>query len=361
MLNCLYITAAKLSIYIRRRLVSIADCLIPGQYLLLEQSRQYWIPYMLKVAIAFNIADIIGDKKVHYTELADINNANHEAMYRLLRALSGEGIFKEVKGKYFKNSKISESLQENHPDTIKHILKHQLYDKSLQMFQILDKAIIKGDSVSEEVFGMEPFKYLQQNPEVNNIYNNAMANSTGILSRAFLKYYSFKKYQTVADIGGGNGMLIKKILKKHTRLKGFLFDLPQVISNIPSDSLDDDIKARLSIIQGDIFEDIPIKADIYLLKNILHAFGDIQCIEILKNIKKNAPENSKVVILEMDLGKMNKRSYGKLFDVFMLMTMGSGMERNSSDYFRLFREAAIKPGKVTKTITPFNIIEGILN
>ena len=61
----------------------------------------------------------------------------------------------------------------------------------------------------------------------------------------------------VADIGGGNGSQITEILKKHTRIKGILFDLPHVIARAKERIQASGLLDRCKLVSGSFFDAVP--------------------------------------------------------------------------------------------------------
>ncbi len=356
----IYLFFAKGTIRFRKAIMCFADKLIPSKYLLFERAQKFWLPYMLRAAIDLNLADLIKDSVLSVDDLAHKSETRPDALYRLMRALSGEGIFKEHKGRRFSNSALSGSLREDNPDNMKLILKHQLYDKNVEILMNLVFTLKNGEPSSHKAFGMRPFEYLKSNPEINDLYNNAMASSTNMLCDTLLMHYSFKRNKKIIDIGGGNGILLARLLKEYNHLQGVLFDLPHVVKTAKEKVEPFNVAERLEIVPGDIFKTIPPVGDIYIMKNVFHAFGDDDCKIILEKVKKVASSGARILIIEMDLGRPNQSRYGKFYDVQMLATMENGKERTHDEYKKLFEEQNVKFVGEIKTISPFSIYEGVL-
>ena len=73
-------------------------------------------------AAELGIADLLenGAKSADY--LADITGNNPNALYRLLRALAGVGIFRETSARTFELTPMAELLQENHPMSLRPLI-----------------------------------------------------------------------------------------------------------------------------------------------------------------------------------------------------------------------------------------------
>src|SRR5262249_20119682 len=102
-------------------------------------------------------------------------------------------------------------------------------DEQFRAWAEIDYSICTGQVAFDKVFGKPIFDYLGDHPDKARIFDAAMVGIHGRESNAILDAYDFSVFGVVADIGGGNGSQITEILKKHSQLKGILFDLPHVI------------------------------------------------------------------------------------------------------------------------------------
>src|SRR6185436_21075771 len=73
----------------------------------------------------------------------------------------------------------------------------------------------------------------------------------------------------VADIGGGQGQLLKTVLEYHPKVRGVLFDLPPVVARAHADLRTGPLAERTEIVGGDCRAEVPVAADVYVLKNVL--------------------------------------------------------------------------------------------
>ena len=85
---------------------------------------------------------------------------------------------------------------------------------------------------------------------------------------AVLGAYDFARFDTIADVGGGRGHLLRAVLNVVPEAHGILFDLPAV-----TDALDLD-PDRLTAHPGDFFVDPLPTADAYVLMEVIHDWPD---------------------------------------------------------------------------------------
>ena len=96
-------------------------------------------------------------------------------------------------------------------------------------------AILGGGNLFQKVHGMSIFQYMKADPTLNNFFNKAMADLSGIHMKKILeKYEGFEGISLLVDVGGGIGASLNMIISKYPSIKGINFDLPQVIQHAPS-------------------------------------------------------------------------------------------------------------------------------
>src|SRR6516165_584645 len=188
----------------------------------------YWISQAIYAAAKFGIADHLQDGPKTVGELAGATATNPDALYRLLRALASVGIFAEGDSRQFSLTPLAEPLRSDVAGS-KRALALMSGDEQFRAWAEVDYSIRTGRIAFDKVFGKPIFDYLGEHPDKARIFDAAMVGVHGREAHAILNAYDFSEIGVVADIGGGNGSQITEILKKHTRMKGIVFDLPHVI------------------------------------------------------------------------------------------------------------------------------------
>jgi len=207
--------------------------------------------------------------------------------------------------------------------------------------------------------GMDSFAYLAQNPELARIFDNAMTSFSNLIGPTVAAAYDFCAWESLTDIGGGNGILLSHILKTHKTLHGVLADVPHVLDRARERGfLSGEIAPRASLQQCNFFEAIPSGSRAYLMKSVIHDWNDDQALQILRNCRKVVPENGALLLLEMGLSEPNQPSLGKAVDLYMLVLTG-GLERTVDEYRDLLGRAGFRLNRVLPTSTDFVILESL--
>jgi len=330
---------------------------VPASVAVFEKSQGFWIAKAISVACELNLAEIIAKEEKTVEEIAKQSNTDATALYRLMRALASEGIFKETKPKIFKNNKFSNALMEG-PGNFKHMIMQQLNKTNWEIINGLKYSIASGTNAAQKILGSDIFTHLENTPEKNELYNKAMSETSLLSSAAIVSAYNFKGSDTLADLGGGDGTLLFNILKKYHQFNGILFDLPHVVQSANEQAKKFGVENRVQIVSGSFFDTEIPAADTYILKNILHVFDDETCIRLLKSIREAMNGKGKILVVEAVISEDNKAAFGKMFDLQMLIGSERGKERTENEFRNIFMQAGFNLSRVVKTVSPLSVIEG---
>jgi hypothetical protein len=158
------------------------------------------------------------------------------------------------------------------------------------------------------------------------------------------------------DVGGGNGALLAGLLGVHPHLSGVVFDQPHVVAGARRTLEAAGLDGRCRIAEGSFFEGVPEGGDAYLLKFILHDWGDEDCAAILKNCRRAMPDSGRLLVIEILIEPGNTPDYGKYLDLNMLV-LTKGRERTEAEYRALFRSAGFELSRIVPTGTELSILE----
>lgn len=329
---------------------------LPPQAVLVQMTFGFILSQALSVAAKLHIADLLAERAKTAEELAEETGSDPRGLFRLLRALAKADVFtRDEKGR-FSNTELSEFLRSDHPDSMRAVV-HMMGDEEHWRAQgKLDHAVRTGESGFVRVFGKSPFPYLMENPEKAKLFDEAMTCLSKSLGAAAVGAYDFSEVETVADIGGGHGILLGSVLELNPDLKGILFDQPQVVSGSELLS-NEEVADRVEIIGGSFFEEVPVNADVYLMKHIIHDWNDEESVLILSNLARAAKPGAKLVLLESVVEDEDVPSLSGLMDLNML-AVTSGRERTAAEYADLMERSGFRFVGVHETPSPLQLIEG---
>jgi hypothetical protein len=175
-------------------------------------------------------------------------------------------------------------------------------------------------------------------------------------TQGLLATYDFSAISHLIDVGGGRGQLLQAVLRRHGHLRGTLFDQPSVVEPV---EVPPELEGRFQIASGDFFGAVPAGGDAYLLKHILHDWGDAACLTILGHIRDGLAPGGRVLILEQLIPPGNDPAPAKLLDLNMLVMTEGGRERTPSEYAQLLERAGLRLAAIHPTPSPISVVEAV--
>ena len=160
----------------------------------------------------------------------------------------------------------------------------------------------------------------------------------------------------IADLGGGNGALLRCILARAPQAWGLVCDRAAVASAIAPDGL---LDRRMTTAAGDFFDHVPAGADPYLLVRVLHGWPDDDCLRILRNCRAAIHDGARLLvverILQTDPAKGHSIEY--LGEMQMMARFGSARERTHAELCAMLNAAGFEPTRLVATTSSAFIID----
>jgi len=311
----------------------------------------------LCAAATLGIADLLNAGERSAAALASALHVNEDALYRALRFLSGQGIFREIGSRAFVNSALSDYLRSDVPGSMRPVLMFRGSRYYFAPFTEFLSALQTGIPAREKVLGSGAFEYLRADPEAERLFDEAMTAISALSASAIAAIYEFGRWDTVTDVGGGKGALLAAILRAHPSLHGVLADAPTVVERSRrGEFLSGDLAARTRFESCDFFHAIPSGSRAFVMKNIIHDWNDAQAREILRNCRRAVPDDGVLLLIEYCLGEDNTPSVGKMVDLVML-TITGGKERTVDEHRALLASAGFQLNRAIPVSPEITIIE----
>jgi hypothetical protein len=356
------------------------------------------------IVAKLRLADYLKDGPKSVKDLAQETKTNPDSLYRLLRMLSSIGIFAETKKegngqqkqqqvdhsiKRFELTPMASPIQSDARNSIRNFALMFGLESFKNAIDDLFYSIQTGENSFKHANGLEIYEYLDRNQKEAQIFNSAMASLTSSVTSLISSMYDFSQFNTIIDIGGGQGIFLSSILKDNAKLYGVLFDLPHAIQSAKklyaresansNDNVDYGILSRYKLIEGDFFKSIPVTgADGYIIKNVILNWDDQSAAIILKNClqamkdtsssiisenqanrKKTSP---KLLIIDTIMPEGNEPFIGKFTDILMLALTHKGRIRTEEEFRKLLDSSGFEITRIMRShdpVNPLSIIEAI--
>ncbi|MET7481203.1 methyltransferase [Streptomyces sp. NPDC005648] len=304
----------------------------------------------LRAAARLKVADALGDSPMTVQDLAAAVKTEPKPLLRLLRALSCYGVFTEQADGTIAHTDLSRLLREDDPHSLRAIAMWCTEPWTWDAWPKLDEAVRSGRNVVQDLYGKEFFHYLNEDaPESADVFNRAMTTSSVQSARDVADLLDLTGSTSVADIGGGQGHVVASLLEKYPSMHGTLLDLPRVVRNAdarlrPGGALAD----RVDIVGGDCREAVPVRADVYVIKNILE-WDDESTARTLRNVREAGGPGTRVVVIENLVDDTPSMRFSTAMDLLLLLNVGGAKHTTDSMVSRL-----TAAGLVIDDISPVN-------
>lgn len=286
----------------------------------------------LFVAADLHVADILHQKPCSAYELASETNTHPEALQRMMHFLILNDFFMQDTQQVYHNNQNSEYIRCDHPQTVRPFV---LHDDSTRWNALgnLDYSITNNTPSFNHLYEIDYFSYTAQHPVLSKRFDEAMSIISAHENALIAQQCFFSG--TVADIGGGEGKLLKEIIAHNPDVaQGLVIDLPHVINNLKSDS------PKLEYSAGDFFQPLNITADTILLKRIIHDWNDEQATIILRNIANTMQPQTRLLIIDAVTDLCKSPAFLAGIDLLLLSIFG-GKERNQKEWHALCTDAGL--------------------
>ncbi len=316
----------------------------------------YWTSQAIYVAAKLGLSDQLAKESQTAAQLAAATGVKPEPLYRLMRALASVGMYNEGPDGRFTMTPLAEGLRSDARYS-QRALALMIGEEHYLAWGELLHCVRTGQSGFEKVYGEPVFDWLSKHPEQAAVFDQAMVSVHGRETAAMIDAYDFSTFGTLADVGGGNGSLLREVLARTPGLKAMLCDLPGVLERAKPQIAASGLAERIRMIPTNFFEEVPAGANAYLMRHIIHDWTDEQSVQILRNVRKAIGPDGRLLLIESVIAPGNEPSFGKMLDLNMMVVPG-GKERTEAQYRELYTAAGFRLERIVPTAADVSVIEG---
>jgi O-methyltransferase len=326
----------------------------PASAQILQLAASRFLAKPLYVAAHLGVADFLASGPQTVEELARCTGTHAPSLYRVLRCLASVGIFRETDCRAFDLTPAAQMLVSGEGSLRPMVL--WMGDPRVDhVWESFLWTVQTGRPAVEKAHGTSAFGWLNKDPDLEEVFNDAMSSNASVRYAAVVDTYDFSGIRRLVDVGGGHGALMTRILKANPALRGAVFDLPSVIEGTTRRLLEWGVADRCEAIGDDMFREVP-QADAHIMSSVLHDWDDEHCGVILRNCHQAATPQARLLIVEIVATAANEPSFAKLLDMQMLALSG-GRERTEQEYGELLHDAGYHLMRVIPTRGPVSVLE----
>jgi len=331
----------------------------PEPFRLLNMICATWTTQLLASAAELNVADCMKAGPLSANEVAERTKTDPNIMYRILRALGGLGVLKELEERRFELTALGQLLRSDVPGSMRQLAIMLGQPWHNRVWEVLSDCARSGVAFgAQRAFGTNLWQYFDEHPQYFENFNEAMLGASMNMHVTAVEAYDFSGIRRLVDVGGGYGRLIGMVLQKYPTLQGILFDRPPLAEGARKELQSLGVAERCECMSGDFLKSVPSGGDAYMMSHILHDWSDPDALAILRNCRQAITKHGKLIVLDAVIKSDGSADWAKLMDLEM-MAMFGGRDRTREELAQLFDAAGFRLDRVIQTRSTTCIIEGI--
>ena len=331
-----------------------------------QMAAAHWSAAIIQAAVQLQIVDALDDgEPTSLDTIAQRTNCPPDRVLRLMRALVAMGYFAHLGGKLYVHTDLSRALLADTPFSVRNLVLLGGSAWNWVAWNGLSDSVRDGEPAFTQHYGKSLYEYFaQDNPEAGAVFNRSMSESGRWTTPAVVEALDVSGVSEIADIGGGQGGLLAAVLERHPQLRGQLVDNAPVIAQADPRLRAEPLAARCSLVAADIRQSVPVTADLFVLRQVMHIWDDDTCARLLRNCVAGCPAGTRVVLVEHLLTDDSAADppnpvFSTQIDLLMML-IGGGRERTLANFRSVFEQAGLTFARVQPTSTPFALIEGVV-
>ena len=290
------------------------------------------------VAVRLGLPAALAERPVGATALADDLGVSPEPLRRLLRGLVQAGLVAEDTAGDFLLTELGAGLLPGRPGSVHALLAAEEFAAA---WGGLAAALSGARPAFDHVFGQDVWSHRQASSELDTAYAEWMGADAARVAEEIAGATDFGRHRVVADVGGGRGVLLGAILRRHPGCRGLLFERPSVVAPAARQLAEAGLADRVEVLGGDFRADFAFRADAIVLKSVLHNWSDEEVVRLLGRCRQALAPDGRVYLVErVSPARVADDPYVVGLDLHMLAVTG-GRERTCEEQRTLLAAARL--------------------
>ncbi len=349
--------AVHTAMILRRILLRAADRVLPSELAVLEHSAGFSVSYLLAAMVDLGVPDALALGPRTADELATSLNCNADALHRALRMGAVHNLVRLDRRGRFHATRLTAALTSDAPYASDQWCTFMASKAHQTAWGDLAETLRHGEPAFRRQSGMSIFDWFDEHPAEGRAFAAGLSGLTLSEASAIVAAYDFPRSGVVCDIAGGVGVVLAAVMRRRPETTGILVEAPLVLREAATylDSLG--LSDRIVLQHGDLFGDLRVIADVYMLKWILHDWDDEACVRLLRNVAATMPSGAKLVVIEGIQEHSRAHPRFSPIDLQMLVVSEGGRERSVAELQHLLSQAGLRPTTVRRTPADLALLE----
>ncbi len=313
---------------------------------------------MIHAVTRCGIPNLLADGPVDLQSLANRSGTVASLLGRVLRALAASNLFEQTTDGRWALTSLGAMLSRDHPVSLYSAALYAGEPWMRGAWAELETGLRTGDIPFRRAHGTDYFAFLNSHPDSRRIFDSVMAANQLPRIATLLASYDWSQFNHIVDVGGGQGILLARLLRANPEVSGTVFDLPEIAAAARRFAEWEGLTDRMNAVGGDFFTEVPPRpCDAIILSRILHDWPDADCLTILRNCRAALDPGATLLVLEQVIEPGPGQRAVKEVDVHMHVLLG-GKERSQEEFAALFAASGFSLADIVTTTTTSQIVIG---
>lgn len=340
---------------VRTAIQGVARRMVPPEVGVLELSSAFMATHAVYAVARLGVADALAAGPRSAEEVAGDVGTDADTTHRLLRASADHGIVRQD-GDRFALTALGRTLVSDSPGSMRSVVLMIGDPRYQAVWGRLPDAVRTGTPQAEAVHGVSMWELLERDADYAASFNDAMSRLTTLDWPTVEAVYDFTSFGTVVDVGGGHGQLLALMLGAAPAAEGVLLEQPSLIGPAEQRLRDAGVLDRCRLVGGSFFDTAPDDGDLYVLRRVVHDFGDEQAVALLSTLRRHMPADATLLLMESVVPAGHEPHFAKSLDLDMLLFVG-GRERTEDEFASLLDRSGFQLTRVIPTISTIALVE----
>jgi hypothetical protein len=321
----------------------------------------YRISQIVRTAAVFSLAEHAAAGPITAESISTAESTDLAATARLLRGCAAYGLLTCDDDVLYRGTPLLDTLRRDAEGSQWGFAMSLPDEGHWRMWGHLSEAVRTGRTQAPETVGTpDIFAWYGAHQDEAAPFFEGLNGMTAVAGADAARIIDTTGFATAVDVGGATGTLMQDLMAVNPKLKGIVYDTPEVAVQAQQAADELGLGDRLTGVGGDFFASVPEGADAYLLRYVLHDWDDKSCVTILTNCRQAMATGSKVFVLEMVLGKAGSEDPVIPSQDLNMLAILHGRERSVAEFDQVLEAAGLKRTKVTPTAgSQLSVIEAV--
>jgi hypothetical protein len=261
-----------------------------------EQLTDLITPVAIRVAAAIGLLSEVGTGPIPLSELSSTLTVDEPALRRLVRFLAVRGVLDLGNDGMVSTTAVGRQLAD---PAGPHAARLDWRGAAGE----LDRTFVRDclQAVIGRRRSPDLWSAFDRDPALSESFDLLMSARAAEWTDAVIDLPLWSRLNRIADLGGGRGHLLFRLLQAWPHLHGVLVERPGPAAAARIEARRLGLGDRARVLTGDLRRGLPGDCDAYVLAHVLHDWDDAGAIALLERAAAACRSNGQVIVIEREL------------------------------------------------------------